>query len=341
MGKQGIGRDLRRAGRIRRRPAHARWLAAACLATCVTIAPTMVRAQSAPPLIIFRSLPIGIPAPLHPPYELTVEVRGCDVVSVTGQLEGRSFALSGGDPFCTTFWSAGMPLDGPARRVTVTVTATTASGVQGTASASFLYDPPPLIAVDSPRAGDIADPTIDVVASCSDPDTCTRLFVYFSPWYPPLPPPQQQTLASGVDALSVTVDLSIFPEGSGYLVFHAEDALGAFDELAVPVQISAPPIADAGGDAGPSSDAGPASDAGPSDAGAIDGGQTSVDAGRACVHDGSSWFECKPRDGWHGWPTRWYGRAVNCSVATPGSGSALGAWLLALGLALLLRARWR
>jgi hypothetical protein len=150
------------------------------------------------------------------------------VTGVAAVVAGRSTALawSGGK------WSGTVSFAGLAGSHTVTVTASSASGVLGTASATYTRGIPPTVHVESPVSFQVGSSSIRVKATCSDdgPAGCASLVVRVAKSTtalaqgtgsvdanPSLPGPSQLTLefvGRDSDGLTATVTREVYVETS-------------------------------------------------------------------------------------------------------------------------------
>ncbi|HEX8359650.1 MAG TPA: Ig-like domain-containing protein, partial [Longimicrobium sp.] len=138
-----------------------------------------------------------------------------EVTGVTAAVAGRSFPLA----FSDGAWSGNVSFAGLSGSQTVTVTARTASGVAGTASATYIKDAPPLVGVELPVLFQVASPSIRVKATCSDDGAagCASLSVLVG---------TSTVLAQGTSSVDATVSLAAYNGQQVTLRFVGRDAAG-------------------------------------------------------------------------------------------------------------------
>lgn len=140
--------------------------------------------------------------------------------SVTATVDGRQVSLS---PFPQR-WMGNLDLSGlPSGLKTLVITANNSAGNTVSASTTFWLDRLPVIAVSAPVAGDVARPTFNYSATCTDDDSrgCVSLTLTAHPNNLP-----HVVLASGVNSLSGVADLSAYRGQTVMVRFTAVDSRG-------------------------------------------------------------------------------------------------------------------
>ena len=152
-----------------------------------------------------------------------------EVTGVTATFAGRSFPLT----FLNGAWSAIVSFAGLSGSQTVTVTARTASGLTGTATATYILDNAPAVQVESPASYQVASPSIRVKAACSDDDAagCTSLVVRVAG--------TTAALAEGTGSVDATVSLAAHDGKQILLEFVGRDPAGQTTTVARDVYVEA------------------------------------------------------------------------------------------------------
>lgn len=153
-----------------------------------------------------------------------------EVKSVKASVEGREAALvfptalSCGPFGCSEGWGGDISLSGLSRgQKTLTVIATDVFGNTSQTQGTFVYDQPPALNIAAPLAETVARPAIFVDVTCTDDDPvgCVSLTVSFD----------QDTLATGKDAVKGHIFLPASGVWSGDLTFTARDSIGQTTKL--------------------------------------------------------------------------------------------------------------
>lgn len=314
-------------GRTSPRTQRARWLSRSstlAVAACCVLAPVTASAQVSV-VILSGSVPPHATAGDLPDVRVSVSSAE-EIVSVQADAGSPSVPLVYDQ--IVNQWRGPVPVSGARGPRTLTVTAVSASGAIGSASAPFFFSPPVPpspppswggLTVSSPQSGEIARPSIQVDATYVGSALVHVVYV---------PAPRQswsaltdRFLLQGQGAIHGGVDLTEFDPSSGNLVFVASDGFGEIAQIWVPIEVrSAPDVVDGGMQ----------SDAGPVDAGEGEG----EDAGEARDDGGSG----------HGshWGFPWKRHMMNCSASPRLTGTPLASpSLLGGSVVLLLIARRR
>ena len=150
-------------------------------------------------------------------FVLSATVTSTEAVTgVTASVAGRSFPLT----LSSGKWSGTVSFEGLAGSHVLTVTASAASGVVGTASATYTRDVPPAVQVESPVSFQVATPTIRVKATCTDDAAggCASLVVRVAG--------STAALAQGTGSVDATVSLAAYDGLEISLELVARDSNG-------------------------------------------------------------------------------------------------------------------
>jgi hypothetical protein len=152
-----------------------------------------------------------------------------EVTSVTATFADRSFPLT----FLNGAWSAIVSFAGLSGSQTVTVTARTASGLTGTATATYIHDNAPVLQVESPVSYQVASPSVRVKAACTDDDAagCTSLVVRVAG--------TTAVLAQGTGSVDATVSLAAHDGKQIALELVGRDPAGQTTTVARDVYVEA------------------------------------------------------------------------------------------------------